>query len=83
MLRNISARVDGGPSEGSSVRRPGREDPHWCERNFLKREHGKGRDQTGNRDNGRERRKTGVRGNKQVREETGIRDMEEEEMNLV
>ena len=63
--------------------RPRREDPNRCERNFLKREHGKGRDQTGKRDNGRERGKTGVRGNRQVREETGIRDMEEEEINLV
>jgi hypothetical protein len=25
----ISASVDGGPSGGSRVRRPGSEDPHW------------------------------------------------------
>jgi hypothetical protein len=30
----ISAGVDGGPSGGSSVRRHGSKDPHWCQRKF-------------------------------------------------
>ena len=29
------AQVNGGQSEGSSMRRPGSEDPHWRERNLL------------------------------------------------
>ena len=33
MRRKISAHVDGGMSGGSSVRRPGSEDPHWREWN--------------------------------------------------
>ena len=36
MRRKISAHVDGGPSGGSSVRRPGSEDPHRRERKFSK-----------------------------------------------
>ena len=32
MCRKISASVDGGPSEGSRVRRPGSEDPHQRQR---------------------------------------------------
>ena len=31
---NVSAGVDGGLSEGSSVRRPGSEDPHLRQRKF-------------------------------------------------
>ena len=33
--RKISASVDGGPSGGSRVRRPGSEDPHRRQRNFF------------------------------------------------
>ena len=35
MCRKISANVDGGPSGGSFVCRPGSEDPHQRERNFF------------------------------------------------
>ena len=31
----ISIHVDGKPSGGSCMRRPGSEDPHWLERNFF------------------------------------------------
>ena len=31
----ISANVDGGPSKGSCVRRPGSKDPHWHELKFI------------------------------------------------
>ena len=31
----ISAHVDGGPSGGSRVRRPGSEDPHWRHRKLY------------------------------------------------
>ena len=34
MCAQISALVDGGPSEGSSMRRPGSKDHHWCGRKF-------------------------------------------------
>ena len=33
--RKIKSGVDGGPSGGSSVHRPGSEDPHRCQRNLL------------------------------------------------
>ena len=35
MCRKISASVDGGPSGGSRVHRPGSEDPHRRERNSV------------------------------------------------
>ena len=35
MRRQISASVDGGPSGGSSVRKPGSEDPHRRQRKFT------------------------------------------------
>ena len=35
MCRKNSTHVDGGLSEGSSVRRPGSEDPNWHELKFV------------------------------------------------
>ena len=37
--RKIPAHVDWGPSGGSSVRRPGGEDPHWPELKFTELSH--------------------------------------------
>ena len=35
LLSGLSAHVNGGPSGGSSERRPGSEDPHWRERKLI------------------------------------------------